>query len=488
MSEVGPERDDARGASSRGTRSSRGSPSQGDGGGQSNETRGAAARLRVIDGYDAQAAALNADQSPAALRQSVDPTISEPGVGPRAAKLGDDIRAFERELSDHVQKHAAWLSRNWTRYLTQTGGNASIALSESEFRGLVACPSNTPNLQTRVLDKAGSGAIGAGVKAGGAWAAQAIGGASFALGAAIVGGALGMLAGLVWSHFVSGALAKKASDKASHKLLGGVGEQIIERATLFDGQAATVIGDKRLVIDNAVLATQGARTHAALDAVERWIANERAAFGSPKPEDDQGLCDQMLVMWRLQHSKASDEASDRVNGTSYEEAAGRDENKKGASARTLASENRWLFAHQLRLGMLENGLLDHAQVRALEAQAKAIFSRGGDASEVVAQTDKCVLEVRQVDDPGAFAEAATKSVTVFPDAGGTTPDYRGPARRGNVVASLTLDVDEDKDCAILRALHIDARCLGADLKAHREGISTLRSEGGFDRATWTWKP
>jgi hypothetical protein len=366
--------------------------------------------------------------------------MSEAGVAPRAIKLGDDIAAFEREMSDRVRQHAAWLSKNWTRYLTQTGGNASIALSESEFRGLAACPSDKPNLQTRVLDKAGGDAFSAGVKAGGAWAAQAIGGTSFALGAGIIGGALGMLAGLVWSHFVSDALSKKASDKASHKMLGSIGEQINEQSNLFNGQATTVIGDKRQVIDNAKLATSGVRTHAALDAIERWIASERVALGSSKSDDDISLCNQLLAMWRLQHSKAPGEASDRVNGTSYERAAGDAGSREpGGIAEHLSSENRWLFVHQLRLGMVENGLLDHAQARALEAQAKAIFREGGRASDIVAQMDGRILELRRVADPGAFAEAATKSVTVLPDAGGATLDY-------------------------------------------------LQSGGGFDRAAWTWKP
>jgi hypothetical protein len=53
--------------------------------------------------------------------------------------------------------------------------------------------------------------------------------------------------------------------------------------------------------------------------------------------------------------------------------------------------------------------------------------------------DGRILELRRVADPGAFAEAATKSVTVLPDAGGATLDY-------------------------------------------------LQSGGGFDRAAWTWKP
>ncbi len=268
---------------------------------------------------------------------------------------------------------AYWSSVNWTRFLSETGGDFTVAWTEGQFMNAVGA----------VL----SGMVGLMVPGG-----------------PLVGALAGSLFSEIWGGYFT-AKGNAAMEQAVHDNLKKTGKAMEEKADQFETEK-----DRALA---TATTTQRSSEHKIwtlndpdqIEQIGEWARQESALIQDPPKKSDRSLYQKMLKEWVLERAGDAGHANKYTNSPAWKDA------RDASFGKGKALEVPDLFIHQAarewsQLGIdWEKGIADiQAQFDKAKAEGVGFGLDGEDLASYIHNTMGDVWGIMRVFEPSQTAK------------------------------------------------------------------------------------
>ena len=282
-----------------------------------------------------------------------------------------ELLEWHRMALNFVNGNRAWLSANWTAYLSRTSQNPRLGWTEGTAGSVLS------NAIGNLLTEVGEKLIKDAGKRSASTAGAAIGTAIEPGLGTVIGFVIGVLVESAASMIFEAVTGKTEADEAANAASRRAGDLILARTGALETQGAAALGSLEAVYGEAQTNLTNTTDQVTADRVHDWAAAEKHVTATPAPLSDRSLYDRMLTDWVLEHAGDEEDAAADTSEAQWE--AARDE-RFGAGDLDRHPE---IFAYQTRGEWSKAGLPTN--------QAEAIISRMQDLRRDAADPAATVL-------------------------------------------------------------------------------------------------
>lgn len=242
------------------------------------------------------------------------------------SRIRNKLTELIRRTGDFEHELARWLSRNWTSFMSATGGNCFLAWSDGQHKTVVKTALGTSlSLAPRALPVITRGT------------------STLQVGS-FVGPVMGALTSLIVGAIMNG-MANRAKLVAVDSALRDLGQKVIVKDTEFDQQYRQELERIRGYGDRLRDTIDAADNSATLHDIEQWIEAESAVIPTNSLKNDYTYRDRLLDDWVLQHAGDEEDPNKETNEVAWDDAREKRHNlKPNDNFRPV----RDLFIHQAR--------------------------------------------------------------------------------------------------------------------------------------------
>jgi len=247
-----------------------------------------------------------------------------------------DIDRLNKKVTKFAEGYAHWASMNYTRFLSETGGDFTVSWTEGQFINAV-------------------GAVGSGI-----------------VGLIVPGGPLvGAVAGTLFSLIYGGIFTAKGNaddEKTVHDNLKKAGKSIEEQADRFESHKDASLSEADEAAASAEHKLWTTQDLEVIEQLQLWAQEELALVPEPPKKGDRSLYEALLKDWVRERAGDANQANKHTNDPAWNDAREKSFGKKGDEK----LEEPDLFIYQARHEWSKLGVGGVAEA---EAEMRGKFER-----------------------------------------------------------------------------------------------------------------